>query len=557
MAEQIERDVESIDLRGYLAVVGRHKLLIGLTVLIAVTLALGFSLSQDKVYQAKSEVLLQSTPSEDVLNGNPQQNPQFLQQLVQTELEVMRSRSVSDPVKEQLGYEPEVVAAAKGQTQVVVIKASDTSPREAVREADTYAAVYVETRRDAAIADLDDAVTQLRNQIIELDGELASAQANVVDAQAEIDAAGDADTTALVIARDAAQSELVGLTASIAGRRLTLEGQIEKLQTAVTLAQSRGAQIVSAARTPTQPVSPNPKQNAAIALFLGLLVGLGLAFLRDYLDDSIRSTEALDAVTGGLPALALVPTLDGWRDRDRAVLESIDHPNSPVAEAYRGLRVSLEFFGLERQLQLVQVTSSSAAEGKSTTSANLAVALARAGKRVVLVDCDLRRPRVHQFFNMSNQVGFTSVLLRDVPAAKALMPVDGVPGLSVMPSGPPPPNPSELLGGKASRELLLALGEVVDYVIIDSTPLLPVSDSVVLASCVDAVVVVAAAGGTTKRALKQSLSMLRLVDAPVLGVVLNRVSGSNTYGYGYEAAEPPEVIPPQERPRRTKVANKP
>ena len=236
MAEQTEHDVESIDLREYLAVVARHKVLIGLTVLVAVVFALGISLSQQKVYEAKAEVLLQASPSEDVLNGNTQQNPQYLQQLVQTELEVMRSRSVSDAVAKKLGYQPEVTAAAKGQTQVVVIRATDPEPREAVREADTYAAVYVQSRRDSAITDLNDAVTQLRNQLTGLDKESAAAQAKVNATQAQLDAApSGTDSTALVAARDGAQSELNALTSSIAGRRLTIEGQIEKLQTAVTL----------------------------------------------------------------------------------------------------------------------------------------------------------------------------------------------------------------------------------------------------------------------------------------------------------------------------------
>jgi capsular exopolysaccharide synthesis family protein len=533
MADENDPEGDAIDLRSQLDVVRRHKLLIAVTALVAVVLALGLSVTRPKVYRADTEVLLQSRPSEDVLNGNQQQNPQFVQQLVQTELEVMRSRSVEEAVANKLGYTPDVSVAAKGQTQVVVISAEDTSKARAVKEADTYAAVYVQTRRDGAIADLNDAVAQLRDQLSGLDSSLADAQAKAASLEQRLAAAPEGDRAPLAAQRDAAQRDLQALQASAVNRRVTLEDQIDQLQTTATLTQTRGAEIVSKARVPSQPVSPNPRRDGAIALFLGLLVGLGLAFLREYLDDSIRTKDTLDRVTGGLPALALVPALEGWRDRDQAVLESIDHPNSPVAEAYRGLRTSIQFIGIERTVKLVQVTSSSAAEGKSTTSANLAVALARAGKRVVLVDCDLRRPRVHRFFGMSNLVGFTSVLLRDIPASEALVPVDGVPGLNVLPSGPPPPNPSELLGTRSSRDLLRALGEVVDYVIVDSTPLLPVSDSVVLASCVDAVVVVASAGSTTKRSLARSLEMLRLVEAPVVGVVLNRVTGQNAYGYGY------------------------
>ena len=533
MSDAPEPEVGPIDLRGYLGVVRRHWLLIASTVLVAVVLAVAAGFVQDKVYKASTEVLLQSRPSEEVLNGNQQQNPQFLQQLVQTELEVMRSRSVEEAVADELGYEPNVTVASKGQTQVVVISAQDTSPKAAVKEADTYAAVYVRERRDGTIADLNDAATQLQSQLAALEKSVTDQEAVVGALRAQLAAAAPADQAAVTAELTAAEQQLEAARTAAADRRITLQDQIDQLQTEATLTRTRGAQIVSSARVPTEPVSPSPRRDLAIALFLGLLVGLGLAFLRDYLDDTIRSKDVLDTVSDGLPALALVPVVDGWRNQEEAVLESIQHPRSAVAEAYRGLRTSIQFIGIERNVKLLQVTSSSASEGKSTTSANLAVALARSGHRVALVDCDLRRPRVHRFFGITNYIGFTSILLRDVPASDALVSIEGVPGLKVLPSGPLAPNPSELLGSTASHDLLRALGEVVDYVIIDSTPLLPVSDSVVLSSCVDAVVVVAAAGSTTKRALSRSLEMLRLVDAPLVGLVLNRVKGTLGYGYGY------------------------
>jgi receptor protein-tyrosine kinase len=541
MADQMDNEADAIDLRKYLSVVGRHKALIAITAVVAVVIAVGFSAMQDKVYQASTEVLLQSSPSEDVLNGNPQQNPQFLQQLVQTEIEVMQSRSITDAVEEQLGYDPNVSIAAKGQTQVVTIRAQDPSPEQAAEEADTYADVYVQTRRDSVIADLNDAVVQLQTQADALDSSLDAQEAIVTDLQAQIDAAPEDQRAALTAQRDAAQAELDALRTSAASRRVALQEQIDELQTTATLTQTRGAEIVSEARLPTQPISPNPRRDGVLALFLGLVIGLGLAFLKDHLDDSIRSKDTLEQVTGGLPTLALVPVVGGWKSGDEPMVESIEHPNSIVAEAYRGLRASIQFIDFTRQVRIIQVTSSSASEGKSATSSNLAVALARAGKRVVLVDCDLRLSRTHKFFKTPNQVGFTSVLLRDVPLAEALVPVEGVPGLRILPAGPPPPNPSELLGTRATKGLLAALAENVDYVIIDSTPLLPVSDSVVLAAHVDAVIMVASAGSTTKTSLTRSLEMLRLVDAPLVGVVLNRAQDGSAYGYqsGYGTIEEP------------------
>src|SRR5439155_4866422 len=165
-------------------------------------------------------------------------------------------------------------------------------------------------------------------------------------------------------------------------------------------------------------------------------------------DVTIKDKEGVAAPADGLPTLGLIPSVPGWRDANAPVLATVVAPESPASEAYRTMRTSLQFLALERTATVVLFTSPSVGDGKTTTVANVGVALARAGQRVVIIDCDLRRPRVHRFFAHDNQVGFTSVLLRDVVLAEAMHRVEGEPRLAILPSGPPPPNPSEMLSSK-------------------------------------------------------------------------------------------------------------
>jgi capsular exopolysaccharide synthesis family protein len=235
-----------------------------------------------------------------------------------------------------------------------------------------------------------------------------------------------------------------------------------------------------------------------------------------------------------------VPPVAGGRADPGALLVSRSDPASPAAEAYRGVRTWLRTLASERPLRTVLVTGPPSADGRSTTVANLATALARAGQEVVAVGCDLRTPRLHEFFGVLNRVGFTSVLLGEVPLSAALQRVSGEPRLRLLSSGPVPPNPSELLSSQRATEVLAALAAQVDCVVAES-PAVGFSDAAVLANQADGVVLVVSAGRTTRAEVTAALADLEPARAHVLGVVLDGNGPSETPGgRGTGEARPPD-----------------
>ncbi len=288
--------------------------------------------------------------------------------------------------------------------------------------------------------------------------------------------------------------------------------------------------MVQSAQLPTTPTSPRPKLNLALGLLVGLAVGVGGAVLRETLDTSVKGPEqALDLV--GAPVLGAI---NYDPDAPKKPLVVVTAPSSVRAEAFRQLRTNLQFVDIEHPLRSVVFTSSVPGEGKSTTTCNLAITLAQAGLRVVLVEGDLRRPRIADYMGMEGAVGLTSVLLGRTSLDEALQPWgDGA--LQVLASGPLPPNPSELLGSQGMQDLLRDLEQRVDIVLIDAPPLLPVTDAAVLGALTSGVVILIRSNETRREQLTRAVATVNAVGATLLGGVLNMVptKGPDAYSYGY------------------------
>ncbi|MDQ1074371.1 MULTISPECIES: polysaccharide biosynthesis tyrosine autokinase [Microbacterium] len=309
-------------------------------------------------------------------------------------------------------------------------------------------------------------------------------------------------------------------------------------------------ETIAPALVPTSPSSPHVALNVALGVLLGLALGLGIAILRSVLDTRIHSLHDIEAATESpvLGGIALDPDA-----KKRPLIVHAD-PRNPRAESFRSLRTNLQFIDVDGTSRSFVVSSAGPGEGKSTTTANLAIALAETGARVVLVDGDLRLPRVADYMGIEGGVGLTDVLIGRAELVDVLQQW-GTGKLFVLPSGRTPPNPSELLGSQAMQRTLAALADAFDYVLVDAPPLLLVTDAAVISRFTSGVLMVAASGTTKKPQLTAAVEKLQAIGSRLFGVIVTMLpsKGPDSYGYGaysYSAPEEPATASKGERRSR-------
>lgn len=390
-----------------------------------------------------------------------------------------------------------------------------------------------------------DLVEAIRNYLGSLDARLAAVDTITRNMQPRQITAPEAREAGL-------NAQLESLRKS--GDALRGEQQQAKIAAAAEVGE---VEIVDQATLPTVPVGRSRALKIALGLFAGLLLGAIVTFIVEAIDGlntSIRRNSEIESLLQ-LPALGLIPPIAGpppprWRRLltfrrtsnempEGSELVTLDRAQSPSAEAYRSLRTNLLFSQAVRDLRTLVVTSATPAEGKTTTAANLALTFAQQGVRVLLIDCDLRRPRVHGVMQMEREPGLTQVLLEQVSIDDAVR-VGAIPNLFVLPAGRLPPNPSELLGGSRMKALLQRIAGSYDLLVLDSPPVLLTPDSAVLGAVCDGVLLVLRAGRTQQQAAREALRQLAAVDAHVVGAVLNDPDSKvpvydRQYAYGYGA----------------------
>lgn len=504
-------DAQSFELRTYLRIVQRRKAFIAVVAVLTAVVALVASFLQTPVYEAHADILVQPRPTESVFSDAQGRSSIAA---IETEIEVLGSDSIRDRVRDKVGTVPEFSARRLGETDVMQVTGRSIDAQRAASIANAYAESYVEFRRAEAVGDLEAASRGIEEKIDELQREIDTLGSRISQVSP-----GDQSTEAALEPR----------YTNLITQQALLAQKLDELQVDVAL-KSGGARIVRSAVAPESPAEPKPVRNGLAALTLGLVLGTGLAFVRESLDDSIKDKNQL-AEAVGRPVLGVIPAVREWRGI-RGVGSELGRANSPLGEAFRTLRTSMQLLGVDRPIGTVQVTSAMAGDGKTSVVSGLGMLLAAAGQRVVVVDADLRRPRLHEVFGVSNDVGLTSALLSDIDLLEVVGPVPGDALLYVLPSGPAPANPSELLSSKRMPELLFLLQGEFDMVLVDSAPLLPVTDSTVVAAWVEATLLVARAGVTTERQLAEAVERLRQVEANLVGAVLNDVEDVD-YGYYY------------------------
>src|ERR1035441_3178997 len=493
------------DLRTYLQILRRRYYWVIAAVVLLGAAAGGYSVNQPKQYTASAQLLVQPTTGTLPSAGSQQViSPTD----VLTELQLLTAAPVKEAVRHQLGSEPNVSASQVGQTNVIAVAATSKSPTLAAKIANAYANAFIAYQQTVTNAKLAAAEGQLQSQISAIDAQVASLSKSV-STSPQVDA--------LLVQETTLKEELATLQVSGA-------------------VSGGGVEVVTPAKAPTSPSSPKPVQDALIAAFVGLLLGIGIAFLIEHLDDAVYAKEEAGRLAGDAPVLGMIPRIGSWKRRGDVVLASTASHNSSVAEAYRSLRTSLQFAGHDGNMKTILVTSPSPGEGKTATIANLGVVLAQADQRVVIVSCDLRRPRLGQFFERSESPGFTSVILGQTSLGDALQTVEGLGNLFFLGSGDVPPNPTELLASGAADEIFSELRQDFDIVLVDSPPLLPVTDAVILARGADATLLIIAAGETKRSQVEQAAEMLAQGD------VGGRYGYRDSYG-SYGSYVPPTSIP--------------
>jgi capsular exopolysaccharide synthesis family protein len=320
---------------------------------------------------------------------------------------------------------------------------------------------------------------------------------------------------------------------------VALVAEVEKPSGGATPAVA--AKEVQAPPLPISPVTPKPVRDAALGVILGLMLGVALAVARHTLDRSVKSTELLTEIAGA-PSLGVTVFDSSVKSKPLVVA---DNPQSPLAEAFRQLRTNLQYVDLDHSQKLIVVTSALPSEGKTTTTCNLAIALAQSGARVALVDADLRRPRAGTCLGLDNAVGLTSVLTSQVYLYDAMQPWANT-RLDFLGSGPLPPNPSEMLASRQMRELLEELATRYDIVLFDAAPTLPVADASVLAAQCHGTLLVARHGKVSTDQVAAAAETLHRVSANVVGTVLTMAPRSgrrSSYSYRYSYTARPDYVP--------------
>jgi polysaccharide biosynthesis transport protein len=487
-------------LRGYLRVVRRGRWWVAAFSLLGLGISLALSLTATKQYAATAQLLVQSAGNLSLDSGASP--AEVTSTVVQTELQLVTSARVQSQVRAQLGSAPGIQAAQVGQTNVIALTAVSPDPARAAQIANDYSNAFVSWSTATTISNLAVAEGQLNRQIAALDNEIVRLPSG-------------------------SSPQL----AALSNQQAVLKGQLAQLQVTGATA-STGLELVAPATVPTSPSSPKPIQNALVGVIAGLFLGIGAAFLRDNLDDTLTTGEAVERVSGA-PVLATVPMVASWRKNANPVVISVSEPTSEAAEAYRSLRTSVQFVRNDGRVRSILVTSPSARDGKTVTVVNLGAVFAQAGARVVLVSCDLRRPGLSQFLAPGEHVELSSVLTGQEALDRVLSPVPGVDGLWALGTREVVANPTELLGGQRMRALVDDLAGRFDIVLIDSPPVLPVADALILSGYVDAVLLVVAAGHTRRGELRRASEKLAQANAPVVGAVLNKVTAQGGYGYGY------------------------
>ena len=534
MTAELPREDE-LELTDYLRILRRRWKVVAASVVVIVTLAVGFSAWSEDRYDATAQVSLGNSAAQEAIQGGIYTSNPVATRELSNEVDLASSDSVRQEVVDQLGSEPDVEISAHETSDAIRFTATAGSAELAADHANTWAQVYVDTKRREASRSIDDAVEGFESDLADLRMERQDLRAPLDDLEDRLARAGGNTNRAVLEAQvNRLRADLQPELDLLDARVQAVAQNITNLELSSRLAATGTARIVQVAAPPQEPVNASLTRNLTLAAIVGLIVGAAAGLLTDNLDRSIKTTDDLAAL--GVPVIGGVPGPGRYLPEAELPLATMRYTGTPVAEAYQKVRTAVEFSKLSQPMKSLMITSPNQGDGKSTLATNLAWALSAVDQKVALVDVDFRRPRLHNVFDCERTPGLSDNLLNGTPLNQVALRVNehGSRNLIVIPTGTEPPSPGDFVASPGFVGLIRTIESEADLVILDAPPVLPVSDALSMSRQVDAVLVVAKAGRTTRDRLAETLENLGSVGANIIGVCLTDTAEGSQYG-AYDA----------------------
>ena len=540
MENDIEERSSLESILDYVQILWRWLWLLLLVAIAAGAVAYYLTDQQPRVYEASAKAIVNVVSRTDYYDSYTATYTS--QRLAETYAQTLVTEALLQSVAEKLGYPVTgiVKATSVENSPIFNITVTDSDPQKAADTANAVIAAFAEkvmrdqasrylelkSSLEAEIADLDNKLTQVNSELAILEIKDAEYEAAVErNKQLEAD-----DLPIIPVERDPQdyvnRSELELAKTQYQSNRSSLFANLQQIRLTEVQSATTISQLNQAIPDPT-PIQPQPLKSGALAAVVGFMVAAGAVFLVAYLQDEIRDPSEISR-RWGVPVIGVITNFAASQEP----LIAMSKPRMPVSEAFRSLRTNLQFSGIETPLKTFLVTSASPSDGKSSVAANLATVIAQSDKDVVIVDCDMRRPTMHKLFKLSNRLGLSDYFIRTPDKMTGVVKKTAVNSLSLITSGSLPPNPSELLASNKMQDVIKLLAKHFDTVILDSPPLLAVTDALILAKSVDGVILVIDPKKTKRGAIQQAVEQLQRLDARLLGIVLNNIKVKRS-GYYY------------------------